>query len=268
MIEKRGFRKLGGQSALSSAAAVLVVFLMSSICPVVAAAETVCGPGAHWVDSCVAATQTWAIRLEFGIDGNFDGVTDADAAFEGFAVVQNDAPVESNPSGDPGHLDLMSSQIINLSLAGTSANVAGWTFRAGVGQGLSATTGFIQEDGSNAALAENRYDMVFAIDGTPFGTLHHVGTFFFTDLISAFPQPGADYRHLGGPFGTSFELYDVNDALALVVTDLLQSDHIGTGRPHFVVTAVVPVPATIWLFASGLGCVTWTAARRTRRDRS
>lgn len=244
--------------------AALVVPLVMSLSSG-AGAASVCGSGTHWVDVCAAGTHTVALALEFGIDWNLDGITDEDAHFQGTMVVRNGAPFESDPTGDPGHLRYISTSILDMSLTGVTSNVAGWTFLAGTRQGLAATNGSIQEDGANPSLASTRYDMVFEIGGTPFGTLHHDNTFFFADTIESFPQLGADYQHLGGPFGTNFKLYDASGTHALTMTDLLASDHASVGRPHFTITAIVPVPPAIWLFGSGLAALVTLAGRQRRR---
>lgn len=217
-----------------------------------ASAATVCGPGDHWIDTCVPMTQTWSVHMEFGLDRDLDGVVDEEAVFDGYVVVQNDAPYESRPRADPGHLNEMTTTIQDMSLNGTSANVSGWTMRAGIAQGLAPTSGYAQEHSSDPSSAGNRFDMVFVIDGTPYGRLHHDGSFFFEAALTSFPQAGADYKHLGAPFGTSFPLYDENGTWAMSIKDLFETDHVSIGRPHFVVTAVVPIPAAIGLFGAGL----------------
>lgn len=230
-------------------------------------ATTVCGPGPHWVDVCAPASQTWLIRLEFGLDRNLDSIVDEEAFFEGYAVVQNGAPFESDPAGDPGHLDRINTQIVDMYLNGVSSNVAGWVMRAGATQGLAVTNGFIQEDlqgFSDPTVATNRFNMVFEIDGTPDGTLHHDGTFFFTEDLESFPAIGADYGHLGGPFGTSFPLYDASNTHVATIKDLFNSDHATTGRPHFQVTAVIPLPSAAILLGSGLCAMLGGAVCRRR----
>lgn len=236
------------------------------VLPTPVRAASVCGPGDHWVDACSAGTATLRVHMEFGLDTNLDQVTDVEAAFDGTMVVKWTDPHASDPVADPTHLDRMGSQILSMSLTGAGGYVAGWTFRAGVDQGLAATTGYIQESSSDPAVAENRYNLVFNIDGTPFGTLHHTGSLFFTSNITGFPQVGADYQHLGALFGTYFSLYDSNDVHVLTMTDLFNTDHISVGRPDFVVTAVVPLPPALLLFVSGLASLMLAARARSARS--
>ncbi len=226
-----------------------------------ALAASICGPGDHWVDTCIAGTATYQVQMQFGLDTNVDGQTDVETAFDGTMTVKWSNPFASD-STNPTHMDIMGSQILSMSLTGTGGYVDGWTIRAGIDQSLPATTGYILES-ADPAVAENRYNMVFNIDGTPFGTLHHTGTFFFTTNITGFPQVGADYKHLGGPFGTSFALYDQSDNYALTITDLFNSDHATVGRPNFVVTAIVPLPSTLQLLMSGL--IPMIVAMKSRR---
>ncbi|GEM_PF-2357153 len=245
---------------------VYLVALLSLLWVVPSHAASVCGPGDHWVDTCTAGTQTLRVHMEFGLDTNLDQLTDVEAAFDGTMVVKWNNPHASDPLVDPTHLDRMGSQILSMSLTGTGGYVAGWTFRIGVDQGLPATTGYIQES-TDPAVASNRYDTVFNIDGTPFGTLHHAGTFFFSGDITSFPQVGADYKHLGAPFGTHFALLDQNGTHVLNMTDLFNTDFISVGRPYFVVTEVVPLPSAIPLFLSGLVSLVFVARNR-RENRS
>jgi hypothetical protein len=107
--------------------------------------------------------------------------------------------------------------------------------------------------------------MVFNIEGTPFGTLHHAGSFFFSADITSFPQIGADYKHLGAPFGTHFALLDSNDVHVLNMTDLFDTDLVSVGRPHFVVTQVVPLPPAILLLVSGMAPLVYALGTRKRR---
>jgi hypothetical protein len=227
-------------------------------------AASICGPGDHWVDACAAGTQTLRVHMEFGLDTNLDQLTDVEAAFDGTVVVRRGNPAASDPDNDPLHLDRMGSQILSMALTGSGGYADGWTFRAGIDQGLAATTGYILET-DDPAVAYNRYDMVFSIDGTPFGTLHHAGSFFFSADVTAFPQVGADYKHLGAPFGTHFALRDQNDVTVLNMTDLFDTDFVSIGRPHFVITQVVPLPSTILFLMSGIAPLMLALGKRKRR---
>ncbi len=231
-------------------------------------AASVCGSGDHWIETCVPATQTWNVQMAFGLDTDLDTIVDEEAWFAGYMTVQNFAPFESDPSGDPGHLNRMRTQITNMVLNGTSTNVTGWVMRAGTSQGLPVTNGFTEENPSDPSQTTNRFDMVFVIDGSPYGTLHHNGSFFYEASLNTFPMLGADYRHLGGPFGTSFPLFDQNDEWVVSVKDLFDTDLVTKGRPHFVVTAVVPLPGAATLLVAGIALLGAAGARRRSRPTS
>jgi hypothetical protein len=211
-------------------------------------AAAVCGPGNHWIDSCPAGTETLPIIMRFGLSTNGDSVTDVEVQFDGTITVQRNDPVVGNPTTDPGHLNYIQTEILSMNLVGTSAYGNGWFFRAGVSEGLSPSTGFIRET-TNAAVGTNRFDLVFQIDGSPYGTLHHDGTFFFSAPIDRLPPVGTVYKHLGGPFGTDFALLDTGDNQVLRLTDLFGTDYVTQGRPEF---TIVPLPSALGLLAVGI----------------
>jgi hypothetical protein len=189
--------------------------------------------------------------MKFGLTTNISGFADYEAQFEGTMTVRRSDPVASDMVNNPLHLDFIDTEILSMNLVGTSAEVNGWVFRAGVDQGLAPTTGFIQESG-DPTIATDWTNLVFVIEGTPYGTLHHNDSLFFATSIDSFPVVGAVYKHTGSPFGTNFPLYDANNNFAIKLTDLFNTDWVTVGRPQFEITSVVPIPPAIILFGSGL----------------
>jgi hypothetical protein len=229
----------------------LVFFSTPSFNSQQAFGASICDSGVHWVDTCGGGTNTFSIVMRFGLTTNISGLADYEAQFEGTMTVSRSDPVASDVVNNPLHLDFIDTEILSMNLVGTSAEVNGWVFSAGADQGLAPTTGFIQESG-DPSIAMDWTDLIFVIEGTPYGTLHHDGSLFFAAAIDRFPSPGTAYKHTGSPFGTNFPLYDINNNFALKLTDLFGTDWITVGRPEFVITSAVPVPPAIIMFVPGL----------------
>jgi hypothetical protein len=216
-----------------------------------------CGPGSDWISVCGSGSQSLRVTMNFGLDTDFNSLADVDVSFTGVMVVERSDPYASDPVNAPGTLDRIDMQIISMDLSGASPFVAGWRFRVGAGEGIDPSFGFIQGQ-SDSAIALARFDSVFEIDSVQYGVLTHDlnATVFFEDLITALPEIGAKYNHTGGPFGTTIPLFDQDGIEVLRLTDLIATDFITVGRPHFTVdAAVVPIPAVAWLMVSGLGCL-------------
>ena len=228
--------------------------IISLQCGAPAAGTLSCGTDANWVSTCSAGTQTLNVTMNFGLDTDFSSLANVDVSFTGEVIVKIGDPYASDPVNAPGHIDRINTEIISMSLMGSTSYVNGWGFRMGVDQAVAPSLGFIQEQ-INTTIALSRFDTVFEIDSIPYGTLTHDlnATVFFEDLISGLPEIGAKYNHTGAPFGTTIPLFDENGIEVLRLTDLIVTDFVTIGRPHFIVDSVViPVPPAIWLFGSGL----------------
>lgn len=230
-------------------ALLLIVLAVFSPWPVFAAST--CGPGAHWIDTCSAGTETFAIVMRFGLTTNIQALADYEAQFEGTMTVRRGDPVVLDPASDPGHANYINTEILSMDLLGTSPEVSGWRFRAGIDQGLDPTTGFIRET-NDPKVALDWADLIFIIEGTPYGTLHHDGSLFFATSIDAWPPIGVSYSHTGSPFGTNFPLFDANNDFAIKLTDLFNTNWIDIGRPQYEIVSVVPLPPTVVLLVWGL----------------
>ena len=228
------------------------------------ASASTCAPGDHWIDTCNAGTETYNISMYFGLDTDSDSLANVDASFYGTATISHSDPVAINIL-EPEHLNAIGTQIVSMNLTGSAGGyVDGWTLHMGSEEGLADSTGYIIEN-TDPLLGDSKFDTVFEIRNTHFGTLHHNSTFFFSALIGEYPSLGTKFKHVGGPFGTDFALYDATDANVINLVDLIDTDSITIGRPYFVIESVVspvPVPAAVWLFGSGLIAMIGFAKRR------
>lgn len=125
-----------------------------------------CGPGDHWVDTCPGGQDTLVnVLATGGIDFTLDCETDIYVPANGSAIINRADPSDDSqnyPGTRPidGHLDVIDTEIISLTLASSDV-----TILAGAGQGqggvLPATYGVIAEEFSNPALAESFFDCYF-----------------------------------------------------------------------------------------------------------
>lgn len=125
-----------------------------------------CGPGDHWIDSCPGGQDNFANCQAIGsVDVTLDCGTDVSLPGEGFAVVERADPSDDSqnyPGTRPvdGHLEVIDTEILSLSLTGSSFSIV-----AGEGQGqggvLPASPGVIAEEPSDPALGESFFDCYF-----------------------------------------------------------------------------------------------------------
>ena len=233
----------------------LFILIISSLCVgsyfSSANASSICSAGLHWVDSCHAGVAQLNVQLTFGVDTDLDAFADHDVLFSGVMEVIYSTPYAFDAT-QPNHLNKIDVEILSMNLSGASPFVSGWEFKAGIDFGLASSSGFIIEDASDSAQALNRFDLVFQIENTPYGTLSHPGTLFFDTNISGVPSIGSIFSHTGSPFGTTFPLFDSAGNSPVNLTDQIVTNFIDVGRPELTVIAAVPVPASILLFTSGV----------------
>jgi hypothetical protein len=125
-----------------------------------------CGPGDHWIDTCPGGQDNLSNCTAIGsVDITFDCETDVTLPAEGSAVVERADPSDDSqnyPGMRPvdGHLDVIDTEILSLSLTGGD-----FTIVAGEGQGqggvLPASLGVIAEDPSDPSLGESFFDCYF-----------------------------------------------------------------------------------------------------------
>ena len=206
------------------------------------------------VDTCSAGTDQFASSMIFGVDTNKDGNPDFNAEFLGGITKIN----RSNPMDDSvnfpglrmvdGHLDVIDTNMISVNIPGKEGSVtAGWTIRIGTDQGVaSPSLGAIAEQASNSFLADSFFNVIFEIDGTPFGTVHNN---HFLKVVSVIDRVPPIQRYVADQTNLPLRIYDEQDNWVANLTDPL-----GGGNAHH---DPLPEPASLLLLGSGLGLLAY-----------
>lgn len=206
-----------------------------------ARATAVCGPGSHWIDTCLGDTDFFPITTAIvttNIAGTFNlaGPT---------TIVRQDASDVSlnfpgfNGSSLDGHLDVIDTEIVSLSLSG-----AGYVLTAGQGVTpggvtLAPSLGVIVEDPLDDTMALSHFELFFEIDATsliPGLYLYNQVPHVMEAMIDGVP-PNATHVPPAGPT----LLYNAPVGGA-VIAQILSSSH-----------TTVPEPGTALLLGAGLG---------------
>jgi hypothetical protein len=160
-----------------------------------------CGPGDHWIDSCPGGQDNLSNCTAIGsVDITLDCETDVSLPGAGLAVVERADPSDDSqnyPGTRPvdGHLDVIDTEILSLSLTGSSFSIV-----AGEGQGqggvLPASPGVIAEEPSDPALGESFFDCYF--EANIFGTyVYNHEPIRLQATIVRFPPFGQTYTFTG-----------------------------------------------------------------------
>lgn len=160
-----------------------------------------CGPGDHWMDSCPGGQDNLTNCLATGsVDITLDCQTDVTLPGEGSALVERADPSDDSqnyPGTRPvdGHLDVIDTEILSLSLTGSS-----FTIVAGEGQGqggvLPPSPGVIAEDPSDPSLGESFFDCYF--EAYIYGMyLYNHDPIRLQATIDRFPPSGQTYTFTG-----------------------------------------------------------------------
>ncbi|UCE19653.1 MAG: hypothetical protein JSV84_04720, partial [Gemmatimonadota bacterium] len=129
-----------------------------------------CGPGSHWIDVCAAGTDFMGSGALVTIDLDLDPFCEPDAILElsGPVVVNRTGPLDDSvifPGTRPidGHLDVIDTEIISMSLSGGGVTL---TAGAGHGQGgvLAPSLGTAAEMPADPFWVESFFDVFFEVD--------------------------------------------------------------------------------------------------------
>ena len=128
-----------------------------------------CGPGPHWVDQCPGGMDHMPSGALVGIDMDLDCLPDISLVLSGPVFVSRSNPRDDSqmyPGVAPidGHLEVIDTEIISMSLSGGG----GVTLTAGGGYGqggvLARSLGTIVEKQSDPKLADSFFDVFFEVN--------------------------------------------------------------------------------------------------------
>lgn len=230
-------------------AAAIIIAATVGLTPTSIQAAPICGPGAHWVDTCTAGLDTFDSVATVGIDFNFDAVVDQTIVLSGPTTVMRSGPLDDSlifPGTRPvdAHSDVIDTEIVSMQLVGAGPI----TLTAGAGLGTSVlppSLGAIAEDPGDPALAFSFFDVFVELDVGGGLILVNQQALRVEALITEVPPLGIPYIHpLPGPI----VLFDLQGAPAAQLINVIH-------KP-------IPAPATISLFAAGLIGVAFARRRR------
>ena len=157
-----------------------------------------CGPGYHWVDNCPGGFDNMPTGAILGIDTGDDCVADTNLVLHGPVYIARSNPRDDSvhfPGTRPldGHLDVLDTEIVSLSLTGSGVTL---TAGAGLGQGgvLRASLGTIAELPSNAAWAESLFDVYVEMELGDGSVVYNRDPVPVTTVIDCLP-PNRSYIH-------------------------------------------------------------------------
>lgn len=157
-----------------------------------------CGPGSHWIDQCPAGIDELPDTTAFlGLDTDLDCQADTSVHLSGAAVVRHWGPADDSTNypgtrSIDGHLDVLDTEIISMSLSGSGLTLV---VGAGEGQGgvLGPSHGVHAELRSDDALAESFFEVLLELDlGGPL-YVYNQAAIRFDAVIDRVPPLGATY---------------------------------------------------------------------------
>lgn len=165
-----------------------------------------CGPGPHWIDvpGCPpggSGQDTLPSGAVLGIDTNFDCIADTNVIAGGPATIRklgnfDDATFFPGTRPIDGHLDVIDTEIIGMSLTGGGVTLRAGTM-SGSAQPLQASRGVVAEQPSNPNLADSFFDVFFEIEISPGTYGYNHAPIRVAQTIDCMPPKG-NYYHLGG----------------------------------------------------------------------
>lgn len=231
--------------SIARAAGLIFILLLAVSRP--ASAAPICGPGAHWVDTCGSGTDSFNARLTVAIDdAPYDNIPNAVFSFFGPVTIFRGNPVDTPDPLDPGHLNHIDTELVSMTLTG-----GGFTLIAGDGTGNLSNDGplfsggGITEQPGNPFWADSFFDIFVEVQGCENCPLHN-----------------RDPIHMTGTMDTTLPVSYNVDFSGPPVTMFGQN-----GEDSRVISAqltAVPEPSTLLLLASGLAVLVGFARERTK----
>ena len=150
---------------LLAVAVIAIIALTTSFSSERASAQTPCGPGQHWVDTCPAGDDDMPrTRAIISIDLTGNCVVDATLILDGPAKIHR----------NPGIPHEIQTEILEMTLTGSSPTLGDLTLRvgkntAGINAAVPNTFGVIAEQPSSKKVTDSFFDVFFEIEIDPPG---------------------------------------------------------------------------------------------------
>ncbi|VAW54510.1 hypothetical protein MNBD_GAMMA06-2215 [hydrothermal vent metagenome] len=192
----------------------------------------VCNAGDHWVDSCTGGTDNFTLTGAFGL--NFTGL-----GFFDITVTGSGAVLRSDPDAS-GQINI---EILSANMTTNNLPVVGAIdARFGIDTGVATPTLGVITETSDPSIATSYFDIFLEVD-TPLGVFSNPGALRLTaDITEWLPGESILYR-----FDLANSNLDIVDSGGLVVGSI---DDLGGNA--FMSLSAVPIPPSVFLFASGL----------------
>ncbi|UCG33974.1 MAG: hypothetical protein JSU68_04920 [Phycisphaerales bacterium] len=203
-----------------------------------------CGPGAHWIDTCVAGSDNITSEALVGIDRTLDCVADQNLVMRGPVTVLRAIPLDDSvyfPGTRPidGHLDVIDTEIVQMELTGWGGEVLKAGLFQGNGNVLVATLGNIAEKTTDNAIGESFFDVYFEIYVPDLGYLYNHAAMTLSSEIDCVPPEVGIYVHEIG----CIDLYD-DPVGGTLIAKLVSPNH-----------NTFPQPAEACCLSDGTDCV-------------
>lgn len=225
------------------AIAALCLFVAS---PVTAAGENcVCGPGDHWIDACPSGTDYIDdSKALIGMDYDLDCIVD-----QSFIMNSCDQLIVKHDSIG-GHS--MDTEILQMCYESGSMKLWAGLGNAGITQ---PSLGVIVEDPLDEKLGHSTFNVMFAVTGTPFGTLYNHDPLQISSEVTCIPP---QQRRYFKPVGC-FALYD-HPTSGTHVANLVTAVHLVNNPKIPTLTEWGMIIFCVLLFA----WMAWMVVRRRR----